>query len=395
MNCQSGFFGDLLENGYFTCAYPGGVFNPAGVDSQCVFSNRYAGDPCTSDLDCVGEICEQQGCSPVDTVLACDFATWSCLPRAGNYNCTEAGDCAPGTYCMFYPPFTDGLCVPVVPTGELCLQQEDVNPCELGSICYNGSSANAEYGTCVAFFSLLPGETFPIVPGDFGNAAYIGSIFCASGLAVPVANANGYSDKLGRCVAQYNLDGVNQSCANCTWSSNASDVSNPSDLPLYGDGSLVCFPVNDTERACALLPSSVYTVNDTLLEQRQLKCFLDAKGPGGVPCTGTYQGLDLFVNVGGCAYYQCLGIVSQGEQTLLVLINTTAVVETASVAPLRISEPAVVSRFQWRRYLPVLCAFLRLSARNIRELLVLRGPFNGRVGVCFTTARPLRVCAAR
>jgi len=104
-------------------------------------------------------------------------------------------------------------------------------------------------------------------------------------------------------VSAYDLTRVGQSCAACDWSSDYAFSS----LPLEGDGSLVCAPVNRSGvSGCMLLPSSLYSINAAKAYAGILApCFAAARGPGGVPCDLESS------SVASCLALQCFGATAQ------------------------------------------------------------------------------------
>jgi hypothetical protein len=226
------------------------------------------------------------------------------------------GTCAPGLYCdsswgsggaysQSPPSYT---CLSYVTAGEYCAPFSDnLNPrCALDLLCI---AVNGTTGTCLPPNSLSNGDTFFIPSVNSFFVAVSGIAYCASGLAVPVANAStGYPAPYGRCVAEYDLTGAGEPCNQCAWSSDSPTSFNGkpiTSLPIYGDGSLVCAPttMNSSSYPCVLLPSSIASARYMNYASSYTQCHRRGRlGPTGAPCNPNLNGND-----GSCIRFACFG----------------------------------------------------------------------------------------
>ena len=143
--------------------------------------------------------------------------------------------------------------------------------------------------------------------GSFFDANEAGVTLCASGIAVPVPNASGYTGSVGQCVASIDTTGAGTPCGqSCAWASG-----NYSDLPVSPSGNLVCAPVARPSLPCVWLPSSIYDFSGYMASALGARaCLNTATGPTGVACSGNGG----TPPAGSCAYYRCLATVLQGAQ---------------------------------------------------------------------------------
>ena len=249
----------------------------------CAFGRSAIGDPCVADTDCAGS-------------LRCDAAVHACARAPGTTSC--AGGCDAGFFCNS----TDfpGVCSPALPVGA---------PCVVGGLAVCTRFADcippnddpfSITGLCTTENSLPDGYEYEASAEYFYAASELAYTLCKSGLGVPVKNdSTGYPSNVGRCVSAYNLTRAGQSCAACNYAF--------SSLPLEGDGSLVCAPVNRSGvPGCMLLPSSLYSINAAKAYASILApCKGAARGPGGVPCDLESS------SVASCLALQCFGAAAQ------------------------------------------------------------------------------------
>lgn len=277
----------MLPSALYTCPQP----NSTGASARCVFSTRGTGDPCFDDMDCIGQTPQ--------ALLMCDPATQVCAPRLGQSACHSSRDCASGLFCNTtrVPP----MCVPEIAVGGTCdVLGEAASPlavwggqCVAGAICYTGAGPR---GVCTQAYALADGDTFAIPKGYFASAAGYGASLCASSLAVPVPNAStGYSDAQGRCVTAVNLTLAGAPCTSCS-------PQGPYDLPVVGDGSLVCYPASSN--SCQLAPSSRYNSSYIAAIRNVVTCLAAAVGPTGQPCRKYVDSSS--PTVGSCGFYNCV-----------------------------------------------------------------------------------------
>jgi hypothetical protein len=261
-----------------------------GVDptGTCVFASPTIGDPCITDADC----------SVALVALRCDLATHSCARVIGDPFCSRPGDCGAGEFCnTTMRPY---VCNTTLSLGAPCDMYLDA--CPRGAQCV-ADTVDGQFGVCIMSNSVPDGETFVTPAYAFYQAATTASELCASGLGVPLRNStSGYPLATGRCVGALDLARVGEACGMCQWNDGPF-----TGLPIDGDGSLVCAPVNRSGvESCVLLPSTIYSASYAATYATVVTpCLVNATGPGGVPCSMTSS------STASCSHLRCFGALAQ------------------------------------------------------------------------------------
>ena len=274
--------------------------------SRCVYSSAASyGDPCLDTGDCNA------------VALTCNAPLGVCTRTPGQPACYSAGACGPGTFCNLTLSIP-GECIPLIATGGACVPTAlpgtpyDTNGgCAATDVCYNSTVA-AQYaasGICTRLNALPAGATFSSppdqIPGFQDGVAEAGALLCASGLAVPLSDAQGFATtSAGRCVASLSLSQVGQACPSCS----PAPPGSGSGLPLFGDGSLVCAPlgvIGGYPSPCVLYPSGFHTPAWAALQVATAACVASAQGPSGVPCARGSTA------TGRCAYFACTDLLTE------------------------------------------------------------------------------------
>jgi hypothetical protein len=243
------------------------------MTGTCAFASPSVSDPCVSDVDCF---------SGDPDLLRCDLTTHACArPPDSPPFCSSPDECGPGFFCNTTSlPY---VCNATLPIGSPC-SNAGSDPCTRGAECSDALSPSSS--VCVATNSLATGASFFAPAYAFYSAATVAAEVCASGLGVPDVNiTTGYAADTGRCVDALDYALVGKACDACEWSDGPTGPF--SNLPVAAGGSLVCAPVNNTGvPRCLLLPSTLYRASYASTYARIVApCLLNAKGPGGVPCT--------------------------------------------------------------------------------------------------------------
>jgi hypothetical protein len=256
------------------------------------------------------------------------FLGWNATCSTGSFNGALLGMCAPGLYCdrYYYYPGTPPTfkCLSLVAAGGLCPVQSSGPGCAPGLTCI---PVNNSAGLCAPFNSLPNGATF-YIPYFFSIlqiGLHYGMGYCASGLAVPVANAStGYPAPYGRCVAAFDLTHEGEPCGQCAWKLGQGGSWSINDktislLPVHGDGSLVCAPttMNSSSHPCVLLSSSIYAQPFLTGWFALARCQRAAVGPSGTPCSSQSSNAFSGIQTGTCSSFSCFGNVLSLYTSLL------------------------------------------------------------------------------
>lgn len=149
--CSKGYYCDVsgTTNGRAYCIYDSDV----GVPNE-----RYNGEKCTYDYDCMSSYCNSGVCSRYTEGDICELDS----------------DCNAGQYCYYNTTTTENYCIDVLKTGSFGCNLD--TECQSSSGCLVNSLRTPSKNKCVTYFSLPDYTPLLSCPSD-GQRNYL----CSSG----------------------------------------------------------------------------------------------------------------------------------------------------------------------------------------------------------------------